>query len=104
MSVQLVTYKKKLADGTIKEYTYEREVKPKAPPKPRKPRARPVSKRVLADIIKTFSTEQLSMLIEYAKTLTVKTDNPQQTPENVPETHEDIEKSDQKSSSTSEDQ
>lgn len=70
MSTKLVTYKKKLADGTVKEYVYERAVKD--PNEPRKPRTRPVSKRILTEVIKDFSTESLTELIRYAKVLAEK--------------------------------
>lgn len=70
MSTKLVTYKKKLADGTVKEYVYERAIKD--PNEPRKPRTRPVSKRILTEIIKDFNTESLAALIEHAKGLAEK--------------------------------
>lgn len=70
MSTKLVTYKKTLKDGTVKEYVYERPVKD--PSEPRKQRTRPVSKRVLTEIIRDFSTESLAALIEHAKSLAEK--------------------------------
>lgn len=70
MSTKLVTYKKKLADGSVKEYVYERPAKD--PNEPRKPRTRPVSKRILTEITKDFSTESLAALIEHAKVLAEK--------------------------------
>jgi hypothetical protein len=70
MTTKLVTYKKKLADGTIKEYVYERPAKD--PSEPRKSRTRPISKRVLTEIIREFSSESLASLIEYAKLLAAK--------------------------------
>jgi hypothetical protein len=69
---KLVTYKKTLKDGSVKEYTYERAQLTRDPNVPKKPRTRPVSKRVLNDIIKEFTTENLALLIIYAKELSEK--------------------------------
>lgn len=90
MSTKLVTYKKKLADGTVKEYVYERPVKD--PNEPRKPRTRPVSKRILTEVIKDFSTESLAALIEYAKVLAQKQANIER--ENSADTHQKSSESD----------
>lgn len=69
MPTKIRTYTKTLASGEVKTYEYEVEVPEKGP---RKKFVRPkktVSKKALLELIKGFSPDDLSKMIELAKQL-----------------------------------
>lgn len=67
MPTKIIAYKKTLKDGTVKTYTYEKEVEEKGPPKKRNVQKHPVSKKALNDLIKGFSRDELAKLMIVAR-------------------------------------
>lgn len=72
MPTKIVAYKKTLKDGTVKTYTYEKEVEEKGPPKKRNVQKHAVSKKALNDLIKGFSRDELAKLIILAEEISGK--------------------------------